>query len=123
MRFMVDACTGPSVAGWLRSLGHRIYSVHENARSATDNDILTRARRGRYVLITNDKDFGELVFHIGRPHRGIILLRLKDETVENKISVLKRVLEIPGDMIANNFIVATEKTIRIIEAEAEGSDE
>jgi len=50
-------------------------------------------------------------------------LRLKDETVENKISVLKRVLEIPGDMIANNFIVATEKTIRIIEAEAEGSDE
>ena len=123
MRFMVDACTGPSVARWLRSLGHRVFSVHEKARGATDDVILTRARHGKYILITNDKDFGELVFHIGRPHRGIILLRVRNESVENKIAVLKQILEIHGDRLSNNFVVATEKTIRIVEAEAESSEE
>jgi predicted nuclease of predicted toxin-antitoxin system len=120
---MVDACTGPSVAGWLRSIGHAVFSVHEKARGATDDAVLTRARKGNYIIITNDKDFGELVYHGGKSHRGIILLRLKDETVQNKISVLKHVLEMHEDLLVDKFIVATEKTIRIIDAGTEGSEE
>jgi predicted nuclease of predicted toxin-antitoxin system len=120
---MVDACTGPSVAGWLRSDGHTVFSVHENARGETDDAVLTRARRGNYILITNDKDFGELVYQSGKSHRGIILLRLKDETVGNKISVLKHVLDIHEDLLVNRFIIATEKTIRIMDAGTEGSEE
>ena len=123
MRFMVDACTGPSVAGWLRSIGHIVFSVHEEARGETDDAVLARARRGNYILITNDKDFGELVYHGGKPHRGIILLRLKDETVQHKISVLKHVLDIHEDLLVNRFIIVTEKTIRIMDAGTEGSEE
>lgn len=66
-------------------------------------------------MITNDKDFGELVFRMRKPHKGVILLRLKDERPKNKIAVLRRVLELYSNKLANNFTVATEKTVRIVE--------
>jgi hypothetical protein len=49
-----------------------------------------------------------------KPHRGVILLRLKDERYKNKIAILRRVLELYSDKLANNFIVVTEKTVRIV---------
>jgi predicted nuclease of predicted toxin-antitoxin system len=80
-----------------------------------DERILEKAYHGNYILITNDKDFGELVFRMMKPHKGVILLRLKDERPKNKIAVLKRVLELYSDELFNNFTVVTEKTVRIIE--------
>ena len=50
-----------------------------------------------------------------KPHKGVILLRLEDERSENKIAVLQRVLESYSDKLVNNFIIVTEKTIRIVE--------
>ena len=50
-----------------------------------------------------------------KPHKGVILLRLEDERSENKIAVLQRVLEFYSDKLVNNFIIVTEKTIRIVE--------
>lgn len=48
------------------------------------------------------------------PHKCNIL-RLKDERPENKIAVLKRVLELYSDELVDNFTVVTEKTVRTIE--------
>lgn len=115
MRFLVDECTGPSVAQWLRELYHDVFSVYDKARGLDDESILEKAYRGNYILITNDKDFGELVFRMMKPHKGVILLRLKDERPKNKIVVLKRVLELYSDELFNNFTVVTEKTVRIVE--------
>jgi len=123
MRFLVDACTGPSVARWLRSLGHKVFSVHERARRATDEVLIEKACRGRYIIVTNDKDFGELVFRSGHPHRGVILLRLRDERVENKIAVLESLFQICPDILLDNFTVATEKTIRVVGPQTGLSDE
>lgn len=92
-----------------------MYSVYDKARGLDDESIIERAYHGNYILITNDKDFGELVFRMMKPHKGVILLRLKDERPKNKIAVLKRVLELYSDELFNNFIVVTEKTVRIIE--------
>ena len=66
-----------------------------------------------YILITNDKDFGDLIFRSRRPHKGIILLRLDDGRPENKINVLKRVLDSHSDSLSDNFTVVTEKSIRL----------
>ena len=115
MRFLVDECTGPLVAQWLRELHHDVLSVYDELRGLDDESIIERAYRGDYILITNDKDFGELVFRMMKPHKGVILLRLKDERPKNKIAVLKRVLELYSHEILNNFTVVTEKTVRIIE--------
>ncbi len=59
MRFLVDECTGPGVAAWLRDEGHEVFSVYEQARSISDDAIIEKAYREQWILITNDKDFGE----------------------------------------------------------------
>ncbi|MHC1595052.1 MAG: DUF5615 family PIN-like protein [Methanotrichaceae archaeon] len=115
MRFLVDECTGPTVAKWLWSSHHDVFSVYDETRGLDDESIIGKANIENYILITNDKDFGELVFRMRKPHKGVILLRLEDERPENKIAVLQRVLESYSDKLANNFIIVTEKTIRIVE--------
>jgi len=93
MRFLVDECTGPAVAQWLRLQNHDVISVFDEIRGADDRDVIQKAFEQNRILITNDKDFGELVFREKKPHKGIILLRLEDERTANKISVLKHLLE------------------------------
>ena len=72
MKFLVDECTGPSVAAWLRNDGHEVFSVYEEARGVEDDIILQKAFEENWVLITNDKDFGDKVFRDGRLHKGVI---------------------------------------------------
>jgi predicted nuclease of predicted toxin-antitoxin system len=68
MKFLVDECTGPSVAAWLRDNGHEVFSVYEDARGVEDDIILQKAFEENWVLITNDKDFGDKVYRNGRLH-------------------------------------------------------
>jgi predicted nuclease of predicted toxin-antitoxin system len=118
MRFIVDECTGPEVARWLRQNLHDVSSIYEESRGLDDEGVLQKAFAEDRILITNDKDFGEMVFREGRAHKGIILLRLEDERVANKIKVLKHLLEQYADQLANNFVVATETTVRIVHPKA-----
>lgn len=43
MRFLVDECTGPAVARWLRNQQHEVFSVYETARGTTDHEIIQKA--------------------------------------------------------------------------------
>ena len=54
MRFLVDECTGPSVAEWLRNQKHEVFSVFEEARGMDDDDIILKALEENWILITND---------------------------------------------------------------------
>ena len=76
-------------------------------------DILAWAAREDRVLITADKDFGDLVFRARHAHRGVILLRLDDETAENITRVLSELLEHHADEIEHHFIVVTETSFRV----------
>lgn len=117
MRFIVDECTGPVVARWLRQNHHDVFSVYEEARGLNDETIQQKAVVDNRILITNDKDFGEMIFREGKAHKGIILLRLEDERAANKIEILKRLLEQYADQLTCNFVVATETTVRIVHPE------
>ena len=66
MRFLVDECTGPSVAAWLKGAGHTVFSVYDEAKGLDDEAIIQKALNGSWILITNDKDFGEKVYRDGR---------------------------------------------------------
>ncbi len=113
MRFLVDECTGPSVASWLRSLGYDVYSVYDQNPGMSDKDIIEKAHIENRVIITNDKDFGEMVYRIGKTHAGVILLRLEDERSKSKKQILSYIIENYQGEIDNSFIVATEQRIRI----------
>lgn len=112
MRFVVDECTGPSVANWLRGQGHEVVSAFDEHRGADDEEWIQRAFDEQRILITNDKDFGDKVYRDGHAHHGVILLRLADETPASKIAVLKRLLDQYGARISGQFVVATERRVR-----------
>jgi len=113
MDFIVDESTGTAVVEYLRSIGHDVLFVAEAMPQADDPDILGRAVSEERILVTNDKDFGELVFRSGQAHHGVVLLRLHDESPANRVGVVKAVLEQHADQLAGHFIVATEGGVRI----------
>ena len=112
MRCVVDECAGPSVAAWLTLLGHDVYSVFDETPGMADEDVLAKAASEERILITIDKDFGEMIFRERREHKGVILLRLSDERSFNKIAVLQEVLENYSERIPGQFVTATENKIR-----------
>lgn len=113
MKFMVDESTGTGVVEYLRGLGHDVLPVSETMPQAEDQHILARAMSEGRILITNDKDFGELVFRSGQAHHGVLLLRLHDESPANRLRVVKVILEQCADRLAGCFTVATESSVRI----------
>ncbi len=112
MRFLVDECTGPAVARWLRDQGYEVFSVYDEARGIDDEAIIQKAFDEDWILVTNDKDFGEKVYREGLPHHGIIFLRLQNERAANKIATLRRLLENHTDRLTDQFVVVTETRIR-----------
>lgn len=82
MKFIADENLGSEVPKFLRSLG-----------GEQDPNILSLANNQQRILVTLDKDFGELVFKEGLAHYGVILFRLKDESIENKKKLLLKTLK------------------------------
>ena len=113
MRFIVDESTGGAVVEHLHSAGHDVFAVAEGMPQADDDDILARAASEGRILITNDKDFGDLVFRDKRVHDGVVLLRLHDESAGNRVRVVSAVVQRYGDRLAEHFTVATEAGVRI----------
>jgi len=112
MRFLVDECTGPSVAEWLRGQRYEVFSVYDEARGMDDDEIIQKAFTEDWILITNDKDFGKKIYLERHPHHGVILLRLEDERTVIKIETLTQLLRNYPDRLTGQFIVVTESRVR-----------
>jgi len=113
MKFLVDERVGSSVARWLRQKSFDVILIYDDFRGISDNEVLDKAFLENIILITSDKDFGEMIFKIKKQHCGVVLLRLSDESLSSKISVLGGILEDYVQDIPGNFIVATEQAVRI----------
>jgi predicted nuclease of predicted toxin-antitoxin system len=73
---------------WLRALGFEVFSIQENNPGISDKEVIEIAAALQGILLTEDKDFGELVFAYGYKHIAIIFLRYdqpKYETVQNQL--------------------------------------
>jgi len=112
IKFLVDECSGPAVARWLFQEGFEVYSVFDENAGISDLEIIKKAQKENWVIITNDKDFGDLIFRDAHPHCGVIFMRLQNERSTNKIKCLKRLLAQFSNQIENRFIVVTETNVR-----------
>ena len=112
MRFVVDESTGFAVAHFLQNDGHDVIVIAELMPQADDFDILEYACREERIVVTNDKDFGELIFRSGRPYYGVILLRLQDERTQNRLRVMDLLLEQYVEHLPNHFTVVTDQNVR-----------
>jgi predicted nuclease of predicted toxin-antitoxin system len=95
----------------LREASFVVFSIAESKSSITDQEVLTIAVSKNALLITEDKDFGELVFRFQLKHRGILLLRLTEKP-KNIDTTVRIIVERYTDM-QNNFSVLDENKLRI----------
>jgi predicted nuclease of predicted toxin-antitoxin system len=113
MRFIVDESTGLAVAEYLRKVGYDALAVFEEMPEAFDEDILARAVTDGRIVVTNDKNFGELVFRSGHAHHGVILFRLQDASAARRVEAMAAVLAEYSDRLPGHFTVVTEQNVRI----------
>lgn len=114
MKFLVDECVHPSITRWLQQQGYDVVSVKSVAAGIDDAAVLKKAYEENRILITHDKGFGERIFKQQAVHNGIILLRVMQMNSEDKISILKKILDEHKDELLCSFIVATDNVIRVI---------
>lgn len=113
MKFLVDIGVGKSVDDYLTNSGHDVKTLRKIKANMSDEDILNLAIAENRIVITMDKDFGELVFHSAFNHKGILLLRLEDMNGDEKTEVMKYILDKYSESIPENFCVYKNGKLRI----------
>lgn len=108
MKFLLDENIGKQVARLLQNLDHTALRIREINPGIPDYEVLALAVSEEAILITSDRDYGELIFKEKQPHTGVIYLRLEDESSDNKIRALKLVFSKYKD-IKGQFIRVKEK--------------
>lgn len=109
MKFLLDEDISPKLTVLLQKLGYPATHIREIQISLEDRQILEIAVTKEFIVITEDKDFGELVFKKGQVHIGVIFLRLEDQTLLNTQRVVKWLLSNYKAKLENSFTTVTEK--------------
>ena len=113
MRFVVDAGVGTSVERLLRELGYETVAVRAIDPHMPDVEVLALAHQHGAVIITMDKDFGDLIFKEQRPHHGVLLLRLEEATGPERAVAVRLVLAGHAAELAGRFAVFHHERLRI----------
>lgn len=87
----------------MREAGHDIIAIAEVAKGATDEEVLDRAVNEQRVLITEDRDFGELVFARGRASTGVILIRFHSRARRAKAATVLAAVTKLGPRLRDAF--------------------
>jgi len=82
MKVLADESVEGRIVEFLRDQGHDVLYVTETAPGTPDPQVLEMANREQRILVTNDKDFGELTFMRGEVSAGIVLVRTQSESAE-----------------------------------------
>lgn len=113
MKILIDVSAGLAIADVLRALGHDVTLVRDRDPRMEDVDILAWAVAESRVIITMDKDFGELVYHSGQAHAGVLLLRLESARTPEKERVVREIFHHYADQLPGRFAVYQDGRLRI----------
>lgn len=113
MNLLADEGVERQIVERLRADGHSVAYIAEMSPGISDETILAQANADRSLLLTNDKDFGELVFRLQRIHEGVVLLRLTGLTNESKAQIVAGVIATRGPQMSDSFSVLTPGNLRI----------
>ncbi len=113
MKLVADeSIEGPTVSA-LRAAGHEVLFIAETSPGIEDAEVLSISHREQALLLTADKDFGELVFRNREPHCGVLLIRLPEgDTNENAANAVTAIDQ-HGPELLNRFSVLAGRVLRI----------
>ncbi|MBI5814805.1 MAG: DUF5615 family PIN-like protein [Nitrospinae bacterium] len=113
MRFLADECCDASIAEALRRAGHDVLAVKHLLPGAPDEDVIALAIRENRILLTEDKDFGQLVFASGKDNIGVIFLRYPHGARKRIIMEVTGLISEKGEKLSGVFVTAQPGKIRI----------
>ena len=113
MTFLADENIDRQIVERLRLDGHRVAYVAEMSPGILDETVLMESRLSESVLITADKDFGELVFRQRQASTGVLLIRLSGLEPATKAAVVSESIREHGQELAGAFAVLSPGNIRI----------
>lgn len=112
MKILLDSCVWGKALAELQAAGHDVVWSGNWPRDPGDEEILARAYEQKRVLVTLDKDFGELAVLRGTPHNGIV--RLVNISARQQTAVCLQVFAQHGrDLEAGAIVTAEPGRLRI----------
>ncbi len=113
MKFVADESVERPVYRALEQLGHEVLDVCTHASGVSDREVLALARQQDAILLTADKDFGDLVYIGLEEVRGVVLLRLQGMPLGAMVERAVAGVEVHLQELDGNFLVVTSRQVRV----------
>ena len=113
MKFVADENINVEVIERLRKDGHEVTAIVDLASGAQDTKVLSIAVKLKTVLITYDKDFGELVFLQKKALNGVLLVRLPQIRASLRAVIVSAAIKEHGSLLPGCFSVLCGNGLRI----------
>jgi len=113
LRLLADENVDPRLIDWLRDEGHDVLAVKTSSPGAADEALVATAIHESRVVLTRDKDFGELAIRYGQPVPGVVLIRLQ---TNSRAEYLNMIFERWPQILPHlhgHLIVVTNASLRI----------
>ncbi len=111
MRILADECCDAQLVAALRQDGHDVRYISESDKGSKDRQVRELAYADQRLLLTIDKDFGELIVRLKELSHGVLLIRIDDTDVDLQIRRLRQTIQTFGDTLIMHFtVVGPQKT-------------
>ncbi len=117
IRFIADVNVEKRIIDCLIKLGFDVKWIPDYDCEMNDADLLAMATNENRILITNDKDFGELVFLRKQNFAGIILIRVKGQNTKEKVNLVEKLILNYKEKLPDHFSIITKTKFRFIPLE------
>ena len=113
MQFVADeSCAAPVISA-LRAAGHDVIAIAEIGKGTADERVIERAFSERRVLVTEDADFGELVYARGQPSAGVIFAKFHRRVRRIKPAAVVEAVAQLGERLRGGFTVVEPGRVRV----------
>ena len=113
MRFLADESCDFSVVRALREAGYDVQAVKDASPRADDEQVAQIAIGDQRILLTEDKDFGQIIFAAGKRPPGVIFMRFPGNRRRSLVAAVLELLEKVGEGITGRFVVLQPGRVRI----------
>lgn len=113
MNLLADESVERQIVERLRNEGHDVAYIAEMEPGISDETVLKNANEQEAMLLTVDKDFGELTYRQKLIHRGVVLIRLAGLSNQTKAELVAQALRDRGAQFVNAFTVISPGMIRV----------
>ena len=113
LRFLADESCDFAVVRALRAEGYDVLAVSEVTQRSDDRELIDQAYRERRILLTEDKDFGWLVYVSHVDASGVILIRFPGNARQSLVQMVRQMVERQGERLLKAFVVVQPGHIRI----------